>query len=236
LFPASTNGRPVSAASFSQTRRANCGCVLELRHVPGELLPERERRRVLQVGAADLDDAGESLAFLRQRSAQRFEGWEEIVLDGRRRREVHRRRKDVVRRLAQVDVVVRMHSPVRAALAAEQFGGAIGEHLVQVHVGLGTGTGLPDHQRKFHVVFAGDDLVRRFDDGPRFLFVQNAEFGIDQCAGALDARQRMNQLRRHALAGDAEILQAALGLRSPQPVRGDFDLAERVFLYPGFHI
>ena len=125
-----------------------------------------------------------------------------------------------------------MHQAFLAAFAAEQFGGAIGEHLVQVHVGLGAGTGLPDHQRKFHVVLAGDDLVRRFDDGPGFFFVQQPEFRIDQCAGALDACQCMNQLQRHALAGDAEILQAALGLRAPQPVRGDFDLAETVSLFP----
>ena len=33
--------------------------MLELRHVAGELLAQRERRRILQVGAADLDDCAE---------------------------------------------------------------------------------------------------------------------------------------------------------------------------------
>src|SRR4051812_45215255 len=39
----------------------------QLRDVTGELLTQRQRRRVLQVGAADLDDVFEGLRFLLQR-------------------------------------------------------------------------------------------------------------------------------------------------------------------------
>jgi hypothetical protein len=41
-----------------------------------------------------------------------------------------------------------------AALAAEQLGGAVGDHLVGVHVGLGAGAGLPDDEREVVVELA----------------------------------------------------------------------------------
>ena len=41
--------------------------VVELRHIARELLAERERRGVLQVRAADLDDVGEGVGFRAQR-------------------------------------------------------------------------------------------------------------------------------------------------------------------------
>ncbi len=40
--------------------------LVKLRDVTGELLAERERRRVLQVRAADLDDVGERAALCRR--------------------------------------------------------------------------------------------------------------------------------------------------------------------------
>ena len=44
--------------------------VIELRHPAADLLPQGERRGVLQVRAADLDDALELLGLVRQRVAQ----------------------------------------------------------------------------------------------------------------------------------------------------------------------
>src|SRR4030095_6840026 len=51
---------PVEAGLRSADRV--CG-MFELGHVAGELLPERQRRRVLQVSAADLDDGVEGRAL-----------------------------------------------------------------------------------------------------------------------------------------------------------------------------
>ena len=82
-------------------------------------------------------------------------------------------------------------------------------------------------------MLAGDDFVRRLDDGIAFLCIEQAELDVHRGGGALHQSQRADQLHRHALAGNAEVLQAALGLRAPQAVGGDFDLAERVSLYPG---
>src|SRR5690606_37242416 len=48
--------------------------VLRLLHIAGELLTEGKRRRILQMRAADLDDARERPLLRRQRAAQLIEG------------------------------------------------------------------------------------------------------------------------------------------------------------------
>ena len=101
LFGAVTNGRPVSlpiaAATFTANSRmrvqprADRGAaerelvqmrqrrfdvahaLVELRDVARKLLAERERRRVLQVRAADLHDVVERLRLLVERIAQRLQ-------------------------------------------------------------------------------------------------------------------------------------------------------------------
>ena len=62
----------------------------------------------------------------------------------------------------------------------------------------------------------------------RLVLRQHAEIDVDLRGGALDLGQRAHQLTGHALAGDLEVLQRALRLRAPQPVGGDFDVAEGV--------
>ena len=104
-----------------------------------------------------------------------------------RGRDVHGGRKGVVRRLAHVDVVVRMHRRLGAELAAEQLVGAVGDDLVDVHVGLGAGAGLPDHQREMVVELAVDDLVRRRATiACARRRVEQAELVVDLGGGALD--------------------------------------------------
>jgi hypothetical protein len=115
---ASLNAIFISCESTAQTRCANSGCgLLELIDVAGELLAEGERRRVLQVGAADLHDRLKSAALGLERFAQRL-GRGERIVDRRGGRDVHRGGEDVVRRLAHVDVVVGMHQALLSPLAA----------------------------------------------------------------------------------------------------------------------
>ena len=52
----------------------------------------------------------------------------------------------VVAALAHVDMVVRVNGLFGAKLAAEDLDGSVRDDLVRVHVGLGTGAGLPDDQ------------------------------------------------------------------------------------------
>ena len=58
-----------------------------------------------------------------------------------------------------------MHQRVLAARAAEELGGAIGEHLVHVHVVRRAGAGLIDVDDELIAKRAAEHLVRRRDDG-----------------------------------------------------------------------
>src|SRR5204862_262229 len=115
-----------------------------------------------------------------------------------------------------------------ATFPAEQFVGAVRDHLVQVHVGLGAGAGLPDNQRKLSVELAVDHVLRRLDDRARALAIDEAERLVHLGGGAFDEAERADQWQGHALLADAEVLPRTLRLRAPVFVRRDRDRAERV--------
>lgn len=60
--------------------------------------------------------------------------------------------------LTLVDVIVGMHGILAPQLPAEDLDGPVGNHLVDVHVGLRPGTRLPDYQGEVVLQFAIDDL------------------------------------------------------------------------------
>ena len=61
-----------------------------------------------------------------------------------------------------------MDEPGVSALAAQQFAGAVGQHLVDVHVGLRSRASLPDDQRELVGVLAGNDFIGCGHDGVGF--------------------------------------------------------------------
>ena len=124
-----------------------------------DLLPERQRRRVLQVRAADLDDVGERARLAVQHVAQRRDRGNQARDDLADRGQVHGRRERVVGRLRAVDVVVRVHRLLRAHLPPSELDRAVADDLVGVHVGLRPAAGLPDDEREMRVERAGDHLV-----------------------------------------------------------------------------
>ena len=139
-----------------------------LRRVAAELLPERHRHGVHQVGPSRLDDVDELDRLGRERVAEPVERRHEVVVSGLQRGEVDRRREHVVRALTEVDVVVRM-------------GPAVGEradHLVGVHVRRRAGSGLEHVDRELGVVLAGGDRVAGGDDLCGQRGVEEAEFGV----------------------------------------------------------
>ncbi len=129
-------------------------------------------------------------------------------------------------------MVIGVDEAALAARSSEQLGGAVGEHLVEVHVGMGSRTGLPDHQRELPGVAAGDHLLGGADDRRGQAPIEQAEIAIGLGGAAFHRRQRGDQERGHALAGDAEMLEGALRLRPPQASVGHGDLAEGVALDP----
>ncbi len=125
-------------------------------------------------------------------------------------------------------MVVRMHRLLRAHLPAEHLDGAVRDHLVHVHVGLRAGAGLPDHQRKLAIVLAFDHLLRRRHDGLGELGIEVAQRVIGLGGAFLDDAERPDEGKRHALAANLEVAEAALGLRAPILAGGDFEGAERI--------
>ena len=204
--------------------------VVELRHPAGGLLAQRQRRRVLQMRAADLHDLAELLALPGERVAQEPQRRDELVDDGRDRGDVHGGGKHVVRRLALVHLVVGMDESLLSALAAEDLAGAVRQHLVHVHVGLRAAAGLPDGERELPLMLPGDHLVGRLDDGLGLLGVEHLQVEVHLRSRPLHPRERLDQLRRHLLGADLEVEQRALRLGAPQPVGRDLDGAEGVLL------
>jgi hypothetical protein len=139
--------------------------------------------------------------------------------------------------MAAVHVVVGMHEPALPARPAEDLGRAIGEHLVHVHVALGARAGLPHHQRELVRPAAREHLVGRGHDGARLLRRDESQALVHRGRGALDPRERFHDLGRHALGGDAEVLEGSLGLGAPQALLRHFDRSEGVPLDAhAFHV
>src|SRR5260364_6360 len=101
-----------------------------------------------------------------------------------------------------------------AAPAPGKFTGAVRNDLIQIHMSLRARAGLPNRERKFFSMPPGNDFI----------------------GGALDQRQRANQLGRWFFGGNTEIPQRALRLRAPQARRGDGDFSKGIVLKTcGFH-
>ena len=200
-----------------------------------EFLADCEGHCVLQVGAADLDDAVELLRFGCDGMVHGLDRGDERILHAIGRCDVHGRGERVVGRLRHVDVIIWMNWFLGPHFAAGDFDGAVGDHFVHVHVGLGAAAGLPDAQGELVVEFAGDDFVGRLHDESRYVRGKLAQILIHQGAGFLERAKGADQLRRHGVASDVEVQQRTLGLRAPVDVRGDFDLSHAVGLDAGLY-
>jgi len=106
------------------------------------------------------------------------------------RRQVHRRREDVVRRLTHVHVVVGVHV----------FAGKRGDHLVRVHVRGGARAGLEDIDRKLIVELPCGNPVTGLRDASGLLVVEQPELGVHARRGGLDSPEPARDGRRNRLA------------------------------------
>ena len=123
-----------------------------------------------------------------------------------------------------------MHRGFAAALSRQHLVRPAGDHLIGIHIGLGAGAGLPDHQRELLVELAGGDFRRGGGDGLADLGVEGAQLHIGLGSRLLQQAEGMDQGQRHALPADAEVLQRALGLGAPIMRHGHRDLAHGIGL------
>src|SRR5581483_10013373 len=120
---------------------------------------------------------------------------QEVVGDLSECRQVDGGGEDVVRRLPQVDVVVRVH-----VLAGKGC-----DHLVGVHVRGGARAGLEDVDRELVVELPGRDAVGGGGDPLRLVGVEEAELAVHARGGGLDASEPAGDGRRNRLAGDGKV-------------------------------
>ncbi len=193
-----------------------------------ELLAERERRRILQVSAADLVYAPPFAAFGFKRCLQALQGGQQPAMGFPGGGNVHGARKAVVGGLAAVTVVVGMHGLLAAKRAAEHFTGPVGDDLIGVHVGLGAGTGLPDGEGKVRVPATLHDFLCGRCQRLRNGWFQLAKLAVAACGAVFDDAERVYQGGRHGFAADGEMADGALGLRAPVAVRCHLNVAESV--------
>ena len=213
-----------------QTRGDDAAGLRQLRHIARKLLAERERRGVLQMGAADLDNAGELDLPLAQAVVQCNQRRQQRLRHADRSGQMHCSRNDIVGGLPEVDIVIRMHSAALAARAAEQLRAAIGEHLIEVHVGLGARTALPDREHELVGMLARQNLVGGRDNCQRLVMRQAPKAGVDLRTRAFDLGHRTDQFRGNPFGRDREMLKGTLGLRAPQSPLGHADRAKRIGL------
>jgi hypothetical protein len=177
-----------------------------LRRVAGELLAERDRHGVHQVRPPRLDDVVELLRLGLERGGEGVERGQQVVLDLAERGEMDGRREDVVRALAHVDVVVRVH-----VVAGER-----GDHLVRVHVRARAGAGLEDVDRELVVVLAARDRVSGGGDPLGLVGVEQPELGVRARSGGLDPPEPPRDGNRNRLTGDGKIGDRLPRLPAPQ--------------------
>ncbi len=180
-----------------------------------ELLPECQRRGVLQVGTPDLVDARPVPAFCLEDCLHCVQGRQQAGVRLLRRGDVHGAGKAVVGGLPAVAVIVGVHGLLAAELAAQELAGSIGDHLIGIHVGLCAGTGLPDGNGEVIVPVAPHDFTRCRGQCLGDFRRQLAEFTVAAGGTVFDCAQSAGQRYRHCRAADSEIADGALGLRAP---------------------
>ena len=148
---------------------------LHLRRVAAELLPERHRHGIHQVGAAGLDDVGELRRLGLERGPQPVHRGQKVVRDLVERREMDGRREDVVGGLTHVHVVVGVGA----------FAGDVREHLVRVHVRGGARPGLEDVDGELVVVLAVADGFAGRADALGEIGVKHTELTVGAAAAPL---------------------------------------------------
>ena len=199
-----------------------------LRGVAGKFLAQRERRGVHQVRAADLYDAGKLGGFLFQRRGERIQRGHQLLVQHQGDTHVEGRRDDVIGRLAQIHVIVRMHGPLRADRLPGQLAATVGDDLVGVRVGRGARPGLEHIDGKLAGELADGDFAGGLFNKPGLFGREPAQFGVGAGAGELDQAQGANEGRRQRPAADGEIQDGPLRGGAVERIVRDGQLAHRI--------
>src|SRR6266567_7070751 len=122
----------------------------------------------------------------------------------------------------------------RAAGATQQLAGAVGYHLVRIHIGRGSGTRLKNIQDKVAIKLTVDyflgGLYNRFGN----LCINGAKAFIYLSRSLLDLSKRSNKLSWEAQIADWKIEYGTVGACAPIRMCRNLHLTHRVTLDAGF--
>src|SRR5210317_160541 len=124
---------------------------------------------------------------------------------------------DVIARLAVVDMVVGVHGAA-AEVLAEQLAGPVGYHLVGIHVGAGSGTGLENIQREMLIQVADNHFLGSIHDRQGDALVEQAKLAIDLGSMLLDHAERTQEGAREADPGNCEVVTGPCSLGAVKSV------------------
>ena len=172
--------------------------------------------------AAGLDHVGEGVAAVAERHGQFVEPREQFIQQ-QQRGDADRGRKDIVRRLRHVHVIVRMHRLVRAALRISE----VGDDLVHVHVERRSRAGLENVDDELRAVFVSvvEQLIASADDRIGQPRIERTKLAIRKRSRLLQQDERTDEHRMLAQSADRIVLDRALRLRAIQRVLRDSDFA-----------
>ena len=131
---------------------------LQCGRIGGKLLPQPNRHRVHHVSAPGFQNVIERFGFAREGSREFFDGGYNIV-ENKDGSQSHGRGENVVCRLAEIHVIVRVDCFVLTALLANKFERAIGDNFIGVHVERNASPGLIDVHNKFTIKFSLDHFI-----------------------------------------------------------------------------
>ena len=129
-------------------------------------------------------------------------------------------------------MVVRVAVLVVPLLLPHELEGAVGDHLVRVHVRGGARAALEDVEAEFVVELARDDLLAGPLDALQDLLAELAAVEVRARGRELDHRECLDEVRVEPKldARDVEVLQSARGLDSVVRVGGNGEIPEQVML------
>src|SRR5580658_7077740 len=121
-----------------------------------------------------------------------------------------------------------MHRRLAAERCPGELTASVRDHLVHVHVELGTAACHPDVQGEHVVMLAAQDLVADLDDQSMRPVVEPLAGMVRIGGGLLQGGIGGDHLARDQILPDAEVLERALGLGAPKAIGGNLNLAETV--------
>ena len=143
---------------------------------------------------------------------------------------MHGRRERIVRRLAEIDMVIGMDRRFGAERRAHQLIGAVGDDLVDIHVGASARTALQSIDYDVFIEHAFIQFAAGALYGIRFVRIAGsyAKCAIGQCAGQLYFSKGARQCYMNGTKCNGKVLDSPRCVNPVQLLLGENTLAEQV--------